>query len=94
MARLKLGNDAESGSSIHESDDDEDFGLGVDIDKLAIDEAQVVLNVCSKVVRFLFRVGIFVRKTSEIDRFQRALKRSEPITTWFEYANPIYYLQY
>lgn len=94
MARLKLGNDAESASSIHESDDDEDFGLGIDIDEPAIDEAEVILNVCSKVVRFLFRLGIFIRKSREVDRFQRALKRSEPITTWFEYANHIYYSQY
>lgn len=85
MTLLKLGAGVEHLTSSDEgSNDDEDFDLGVDINEPSVDSVQVLLNVISKSVGFLFRIGIFVRNSGQVDRFQRALKKSEPIPAWVE----------
>ena len=71
---LKLGGDRELETS------DNEFAF--DIEDSLVDDTRILLNIISKCIRFLFRVGVLVRRSPPVDKFRRALQRSDPIPAW------------
>jgi hypothetical protein len=74
---IEVGKPAEN-----EDMDDHDFGLGVNMTESALDHTQILFDVVSKSIKFLFRLGVLIRKPRPVDRFQRALQRSDTIPAW------------
>ena len=54
----------------------------LDADEEDTDDLRILFNIIAKGIHFLFRIGMLVRKTGSVDRFQRALQKSEPVPAW------------
>lgn len=65
-----------------EDSEEDDFGLGVDMADTNTNSTAVLFDVISKCIQFLFRIGILIRATGPVDRFQRAIKKSDPVPAW------------
>jgi hypothetical protein len=79
--------DEKNFQTLHQSQDEEDseeddFGLGVDMADANANNTEVLFDVISKCIQFLFRIGILIRVTGPVDRFQRAIKKSDPVPAW------------
>lgn len=84
MTLLKLGSDDNLSTPSLTDDEPEqtDNVPDLDIEELPIDDAQILLSVISKYIQFLFRIGVFIMRSAPVNKFRRALERSDPIPAW------------